>query len=85
MSTRWCLVLSVVLLTLSASVALSPAILAGDDDPARLALVGGRLIDGFGGDPLENAVILVDGNPLWDIRVLQHGVVHVIKDGKVYK
>jgi imidazolonepropionase-like amidohydrolase len=34
--------------------------------PARpegvLALVGGRLIDGFGGPPLENSVILVRGN-----------------------
>lgn len=27
-----------------------------------LALVGGRLIDGFGGPPLENAVIVVRGN-----------------------
>jgi imidazolonepropionase-like amidohydrolase len=29
-----------------------------------LALVGGRLIDGFGGPPLENAVILVRGNKI---------------------
>ena len=27
-----------------------------------LALVGGRLIDGFGGPPLENSVIVVRGN-----------------------
>jgi imidazolonepropionase-like amidohydrolase len=30
-------------------------------------------------------IIVVDGDPLQDIRVLQHGIVHVIKDGKVYK
>lgn len=29
---------------------------------ATLAIVGGRLIDGFGGLPLENAVVLIDGN-----------------------
>jgi imidazolonepropionase-like amidohydrolase len=30
-------------------------------------------------------IIVVNGDPLQDIRVLQHGIVHVIKDGKVYK
>lgn len=35
---------------------------AGDASAARLkALVGGRLIDGFGGKPLENSVILIEG------------------------
>ena len=29
-----------------------------------LAIVGGRLIDGYGGLPLENAVILVNGNTI---------------------
>lgn len=29
---------------------------------SRLAIVGGRLIDGFGGLPLESSVILVEGN-----------------------
>ena len=27
-----------------------------------LVLAGGRLIDGYGGPPLENAVIIIDGN-----------------------
>src|SRR6185436_4489089 len=31
------------------------------DSGKQLALVGGRLIDGFGGKPLENSVVLVDG------------------------
>lgn len=31
---------------------------------ATLAIVGGRLIDGFGGLPLENAVVLIDGNTI---------------------
>jgi imidazolonepropionase-like amidohydrolase len=35
---------------------------AGAAPPAKsLALVGGRLIDGYGGKPLENSVILVEG------------------------
>jgi imidazolonepropionase-like amidohydrolase len=29
--------------------------------PARLALVGGTLLDGFGGTPLRNSVVLIDG------------------------
>jgi imidazolonepropionase-like amidohydrolase len=28
---------------------------------SQLALVGGRLIDGYGGEPLENSVILIEG------------------------
>ena len=36
----------------------SPALPA---QPARLALVGGTLIDGYGGAPLANSVILVEG------------------------
>lgn len=37
--------------------------LAQDAGPdATLALVGGRLIDGYGGPPVENSVILVSGN-----------------------
>ena len=31
---------------------------------ATLAIVGGRLVDGYGGLPLENAVILVNGNTI---------------------
>jgi hypothetical protein len=29
-----------------------------------LAIVGGRLVDGYGGLPLENAVVLVNGNTI---------------------
>jgi imidazolonepropionase-like amidohydrolase len=31
---------------------------------AMLAIVGGRLIDGYGGRPLENAVVLIDGKKI---------------------
>lgn len=33
-------------------------------DSAKKALVGGRLIDGFGGRPLANSVILIDGDTI---------------------
>jgi imidazolonepropionase-like amidohydrolase len=29
--------------------------------PAKLALVGGRLVDGHGGPPIPNSVILIEG------------------------
>lgn len=32
--------------------------------PHRLALVGGRLIDGFGGPPLDDSVVLVEGSKI---------------------
>ena len=40
------------------------AVAAGEQARSEtvLALVGGRLIDGFGGPPLENSVIVVRGN-----------------------
>jgi imidazolonepropionase-like amidohydrolase len=52
------------LLLLSAAVALPSR--AADPTPTEstLALVGGRLIDGYGGPPLENSVILVRGNKI---------------------
>ena len=37
-----------------------PAVLFAQDD--SLAIVGGRLIDGYGGSPLHNSVVLVSGN-----------------------
>jgi imidazolonepropionase-like amidohydrolase len=40
-----------------------------------LALVGGRLIDGFGGPPLENSVVLISGNRI--SAVGQQGVLEV--------
>ncbi len=34
------------------------------------ALVGGRLIDGFGGDPIENSVVLIDGERIEAVGTL---------------
>ncbi len=36
-------------------------------ETVQLALVGGRLIDGFGGLPLENSVVLISGNTITSI------------------
>ena len=56
------------------SATLRPAQMQGVDD--RLGTVSvGKLAD----------IIVVDGDPLQEIEVLQHRVVHVIKDGIVYK
>jgi imidazolonepropionase-like amidohydrolase len=45
------------------------------------ALVGGRLIDGFGGPPLANSVILIDGERISAIG--QVGTLAVPKDAQV--
>ena len=45
------------------------------------ALVGGRLIDGFGGPPLANSVILIDGERIKAIG--QVGTLAVPKDAEV--
>lgn len=37
---------------------------AGPGAPPVTALVGGRLIDGFGGPPLEDSVVLIDGETI---------------------
>jgi imidazolonepropionase-like amidohydrolase len=42
--------------------------------PTMVAIVGGRLIDGFGGLPLENSVVLVTGN-----RITAIGPEHSVK------
>lgn len=35
---------------------------AGDDAPSPVkVLAGGRLLDGFGGPPLENSVVVIEG------------------------
>jgi imidazolonepropionase-like amidohydrolase len=48
--------------TLAAAIAISPAHPAAGQQASRLkALVGGTLIDGFGGPPIRNSVILVAG------------------------
>jgi imidazolonepropionase-like amidohydrolase len=43
------------------ALAATPALLAGSPAPRKTALVGGRLIDGWGGAPVNRSVILVDG------------------------
>ena len=47
------------------------AIQAADGKP--VALVGGRLIDGYGGPPIPNSVILIDGE-----RILEVGTVGAV-------
>ncbi len=54
---------------LAAAIALAAALVAGGSPPPQAmeqgrrlkALVGGTLIDGFGGRPIRNSVILIDG------------------------
>lgn len=48
---------------------------------SSLAIVGGRLIDGYGGKPLENSVILVEGNRISDVG--QVGQLAVPENAKV--
>jgi imidazolonepropionase-like amidohydrolase len=48
---------------------------------ATLAIVGGRLVDGYGGLPLENAVVLVDGASI--VAVGQVGQLAVPEGAKV--
>jgi imidazolonepropionase-like amidohydrolase len=56
---------------------------AGQASPttATLAVTGGRLVDGFGGLPLENAVILVDGNTI--VAIGQVGQLAVPAGAKI--
>lgn len=49
-------------LSVLAALAISPVALA-EIEP-DLALIGGRLIDGFGGSPIENSVILIEGEKI---------------------
>ena len=53
----------------------SAAIAQPDSDDATLALVGGRLIDGFGGAPIQDSVILVAGETI--VAVGQKGQLEV--------
>ena len=48
--------------TFSKILALALAVGVCPIDAATVALVGGRLIDGFGGPPLANSVILIEGD-----------------------
>ena len=47
----------------------------------KKALVGGTLIDGFGGEPIKNSVIIIEGDKI--IRVGQVGTVEIPKDAEV--
>lgn len=47
----------------------------------KKALVGGTLIDGFGGEPIKNSVILIEGEKI--VKVGQVGVLPVPKDYEV--
>lgn len=47
----------------------------------RKALVGGRLIDGYGGEPVENSVILIEGERI--VAVGQVGKLAVPADAEV--
>ena len=40
---------------------------ASTADAETLVLAGGRLIDGYGGPPLENAVIVIEGNTIREV------------------
>ena len=46
---------------------LSPVQASQSDNQVTLALVGGRLIDGYGGDPVDESVVLVAGNKILDV------------------
>ncbi len=48
---------------------------ATPDAPVDLAVVGGRLVDGFGGEPLSDSVILVSGNRI--VAVGREGLLDV--------
>jgi imidazolonepropionase-like amidohydrolase len=54
---------------------------AQPDQAVDLAVVGGRLIDGYGGLPLPDAVILVSGNRI--VEVGQMGLVDIPDDATV--
>ncbi len=47
----------------------------------KKALVGGTLIDGFGGEPLRNSVILIEGEKI--VKVGQVGTVAIPRDAEV--
>ena len=57
---------------ITAIVLFLPTALAAQD--ATLAIVGGRLIDGYGGPPIHDSVVLVSGN-----RISAVGTQHDIE------
>lgn len=47
----------------------------------KKALVGGTLIDGYGGEPLKNSVILIEGEKI--VKVGQMGTLAIPKDAEI--
>lgn len=70
---------------LSALFLLSAVIISAQTLPDRQAgkkaLVGGTLIDGFGGEPVKNSVILIEGEKI--VKVGQVGTLQVPKDYEI--
>lgn len=67
-------------------VAQRPSPTGNNDEPITLAVVGGRVIDGHGGTPLENSVILIAGSRIakigtTDTLPVPAGVKTVSSDG----
>jgi len=59
----------------------SVALVQAQDQPKRLALVGGTLIDGYGGKPIANSVILIQGERIEAVG--QVGTLAVPEDAEV--
>lgn len=72
-----CVLLAAFALTLGTAVAAEAPPVAGQ----RKALVGGLLIDGFGGKPLENSVVLIEGGKI--VAVGQLGQLAVPADAEI--
>jgi imidazolonepropionase-like amidohydrolase len=47
----------------------------------KKALIGGTLIDGFGGDPIRNSVILIEGEKI--VKVGQIGNIDIPRDAQI--
>lgn len=47
----------------------------------KKALVGGTLIDGYGGDPLKNSVIIIEGEKI--VKIGQVGLVEIPRDAEI--
>jgi hypothetical protein len=54
------------------------------DSTTALAIINGTLIDGAGADPIKDAVLIVQGDPLQDLKALS-SVQYVIHNGEVIR
>src|SRR5262249_21982185 len=62
--------------------ALQPSSLQASTQPGKTkALVGGTLVDGFGGKPLRNSVVIIEGERIKAIGQL--GMLSIPKDAEV--